>query len=84
MRPLLPNLLLFLLTVLSTLLIGGLIYSISILSILLAHEMGQSGKPPVRSILLVALLYTLSPPPLRYPWGHHKDQGAYPTSNGPV
>lgn len=41
MRPLLPNLLLFSLTVLSTLLIGGLIYSISILSILLAHEMGH-------------------------------------------
>ena len=36
-----PNLVLFVLTVGSTLLIGGPIYSIAILSILLAHEMGH-------------------------------------------
>ncbi|MBW2039423.1 MAG: site-2 protease family protein [Deltaproteobacteria bacterium] len=36
-----PNLFLFLLAIFSTLLIGGLIYSLSIISILLAHEMGH-------------------------------------------
>jgi len=41
MRPSLLNLLLFLLTIFSTLLIGGLTYAISIICILFAHEMGH-------------------------------------------
>ncbi|UCC66325.1 MAG: site-2 protease family protein [Deltaproteobacteria bacterium] len=41
MRPFLPNFILFLLTIFSTLLIGGVIYSLSVISILLAHEMGH-------------------------------------------
>lgn len=41
MRPFVPNVVLFVLTVGSTLLIGGPIYSISILAILVAHETGH-------------------------------------------
>ncbi|RLA98860.1 MAG: site-2 protease family protein [Deltaproteobacteria bacterium] len=41
MRSVFPHLLLFFLTVASTLFVGGVIYSASLLSILLAHEMGH-------------------------------------------
>ena len=41
MRAYLPNAVLFLLTVISTFLIGGFIYSLAILSILVAHETGH-------------------------------------------
>jgi membrane-associated protease RseP (regulator of RpoE activity) len=41
MRSVVPNAVLFLLTIFSTLLIGGPIYSLSILSILVAHETGH-------------------------------------------
>jgi len=41
MKPLWPNVVLFLLTIGSTLLIGGPIYSLSILAILVAHETGH-------------------------------------------
>ncbi len=41
MRRIGPHLVLFGLTVLSTLLVGGVVYSVTLLSILLAHEMGH-------------------------------------------
>jgi membrane-associated protease RseP (regulator of RpoE activity) len=41
MRSVVPNVILFALTIISTIFIGGLIYSMSILAILVAHEMGH-------------------------------------------
>jgi len=41
MRPYVPNVILFLLTIVSTLFIGGPIYSVSIMTILFGHEMGH-------------------------------------------
>jgi membrane-associated protease RseP (regulator of RpoE activity) len=64
MRSVLPNVVLFLLTIISTLLIGGFIYSISILSILVAHEMGHylaSRKYGVPSSLPYFLPFPLPP-----------------------
>ncbi len=41
MRSLVPHLILFVLTILSTIVIGGPIYSIAVMTILLTHEMGH-------------------------------------------
>lgn len=64
MRPFWLNLVLFLLTVGSTLLIGGYIYSLSILSILVAHETGHylaSRKYGVPSSLPYFIPFPLPP-----------------------
>jgi membrane-associated protease RseP (regulator of RpoE activity) len=64
MRAYLPNAVLFLLTVLSTFLIGGFIYSLAILSILVAHEMGHylaSRKYGVPSSLPYFIPFPLPP-----------------------
>jgi membrane-associated protease RseP (regulator of RpoE activity) len=64
MRPFWPNVVLFLLTTLSTFLIGGLMYSFAILSILVAHEMGHylaSRKYGVRSSLPYFIPFPLPP-----------------------
>jgi membrane-associated protease RseP (regulator of RpoE activity) len=64
MRPFWPNVVLFLLTIFSTFLIGGLMYSFAILSILVAHEMGHylaSRKYGVRSSLPYFIPFPLPP-----------------------
>jgi membrane-associated protease RseP (regulator of RpoE activity) len=64
MRPFWPNVVLFLMTVGSTLLFGGPIYSISILVILVAHEMGHylaSRKYGVPSSLPYFIPFPLPP-----------------------
>ncbi|OGP94977.1 MAG: hypothetical protein A2Z19_00270 [Deltaproteobacteria bacterium RBG_16_54_18] len=64
MRSLIPNVVLFLLTIISTILIGGFIYAIAILSILVAHEMGHyyaSRKYGVPSSLPYFLPFPLPP-----------------------
>lgn len=64
MRPFWPNVVLFLLTIFSTFLIGGLMYSFPILSILVAHEMGHylaSRKYGVRSSLPYFIPFPLPP-----------------------
>jgi membrane-associated protease RseP (regulator of RpoE activity) len=64
MRSYLPNAVLFLLTVVSTFLIGGFIYSLAILSILVAHETGHylaSRKYGVPSSLPYFIPFPLPP-----------------------
>jgi membrane-associated protease RseP (regulator of RpoE activity) len=64
MRSYLPHAVLFLLTVLSTFIIGGLIYSLAILSILVAHETGHylaSRKYGVPSSLPYFIPFPLPP-----------------------
>jgi membrane-associated protease RseP (regulator of RpoE activity) len=64
MRSYLPHAVLFLLTVLSTFVIGGLIYSVAILSILVAHETGHylaSRKYGVPSSLPYFIPFPLPP-----------------------
>jgi membrane-associated protease RseP (regulator of RpoE activity) len=64
MRAYLPNAVLFLLTVISTFLIGGVIYSLAILSILVAHETGHylaSRKYGVPSSLPYFIPFPLPP-----------------------
>jgi membrane-associated protease RseP (regulator of RpoE activity) len=73
-----PNLVLFVLTVGSTLLIGGPIYSLSILSILVAHEMGHylaSRKYGVASSLPYFIPFPLPP---------FGTLGAFIKSKGPI
>jgi membrane-associated protease RseP (regulator of RpoE activity) len=64
MRSYAPNAVLFLLTVLSTFLVGGFIYSVAILSILVAHEAGHylaSRKYGVPSSLPYFIPFPLPP-----------------------
>ena len=64
MRSLAPHLVLFLLTILSTFIIGGPVYSLAILSILVAHEMGHylvSRKYGVPSSLPYFIPFPLPP-----------------------
>jgi membrane-associated protease RseP (regulator of RpoE activity) len=64
MRSVIPNVVLFLLTIISTLLIGGFIYAFAIISILVAHEMGHyyaSRKYGVPSSLPYFLPFPLPP-----------------------
>jgi membrane-associated protease RseP (regulator of RpoE activity) len=64
MRSFVPHVVLFLLTILSTVIIGGFIYSLAILSILVAHEMGHylaSRKYGVPSSLPYFIPFPLPP-----------------------
>jgi membrane-associated protease RseP (regulator of RpoE activity) len=64
MRSFVPNVVLFLLTIISTFIIGGFIYSLAILSILVAHEMGHylaSRKYGVPSSLPYFIPFPLPP-----------------------
>jgi membrane-associated protease RseP (regulator of RpoE activity) len=64
MRSLVPHVVLFLLTILSTYIIGGFIYSLAILSILVAHETGHyltSRKYGVPSSLPYFIPFPLPP-----------------------
>jgi membrane-associated protease RseP (regulator of RpoE activity) len=64
MRSFVPHVVLFLLTILSTFIIGGPIYSLAILSILVAHEMGHylaSRKYGVPSSLPYFIPFPLPP-----------------------
>jgi membrane-associated protease RseP (regulator of RpoE activity) len=64
MKSFVPNVVLFLLTIISTFLIGGFIYSLAILSILVAHEMGHylaSRKYGVPSSLPYFIPFPLPP-----------------------
>jgi membrane-associated protease RseP (regulator of RpoE activity) len=64
MRSLLPHVVLFILTIVSTYLVGGFIYSVAILSILVAHETGHylaSRKYGVPSSLPYFIPFPLPP-----------------------
>jgi membrane-associated protease RseP (regulator of RpoE activity) len=64
MRSFVPHVVLFLLTIISTFLIGGFIYSLAVLSILVAHEMGHylaSRKYGVPSSLPYFIPFPLPP-----------------------
>ena len=64
MRSFIPNVVLFLLTIISTIFIGGFVYAVAILSILVAHEMGHyyaSRKYAVPSSLPYFLPFPLPP-----------------------